>query len=379
MKKTPTLWIAVVAAAVLASALVLHAFRPKPEDASITIGVILPMTGPLAALGQNEAKLLQATALVLNQGRADSQKVTFKIEDAALDAKRAATIANLFASQKISIVMGSTTPLAAPVLPITEESGQLMIVHSMTEALLDNTRLALRIYPGIQDEVRTIGKWLSAQPGRHLVYALRLDSEWSAKWVADFRLHFPSIGLDDETYTLQDINVRDALAKAADKKPTHLLLLGYGQEYPSILRQVKEARLDVPILGNIGFAYAGTVGASQKATSQDLLQGCLFPFLDLNESSEEYTALAVIYRQEFNADPLQEPTALYFFDTTRMVLKAIDAVGPNPEAIRSHILTQQNPYSGVTGKIRFTPDGNSSVDLTMAKYDSGASIRFLDK
>lgn len=377
MNKKAAGWIVTVAVVAVIVAVVVRQEMGAPEpDMSISIGAILPMTGNLAVLGQNEAKLLQATEDVLNE-RSDGRRIQILIEDAAFDAKKAASIANLFVSKEVPIVMISTTPLAAPVVPIAEQRGQLSVIHSMTEALLNDTRLALRIYPGIGDEVRTIGQWLRQQSKPASISVLRLDADWSAKWVEQFRAAYPGIPLQDETYTMQKINVRDALAKARDANPSHILLLGYGQEYPSILRQIKEAGIDVPIVGNIGFAYAGTREAAAEAKSRELLTGCLFPFLALDLKSEDFAALNSKYRDKFHADPLQEPGALYFFDTVKLILNAVDAVGMDPAKIRANILTEQNPYHGITGEITFTPNGNSTVALRMARYDKNGEIEFL--
>ena len=380
MSKKIVGWIvAVVIVVAVVVGIVLNRDEIERPTEPVGIGVILPMTGALAVLGQNEARLLQVTEDVLNEGRPVSRRIRFLIEDAAFDAKKAATIANLFSSKGLPVVMVSTTPLAAPVVPIAEQGGQLTIIHSMTEALLKDTQLALRIYPGIQDEVSAIGSWLKKQPGEPSVYALRLDSEWSAKWVEKFRQEYPAISLRDEPYTLQQINVRDTLAKVKVAKSTHLLLLGYGQEYPSLLRQIKEAGIDVPILGNIGFAYAGTVEAAAKTQSKDLLSGCIFPFLALDRESADFMALDVAYQERFGSDVLQEPGALYFFDTAKLLVNAMNDVGVDPAKIRSHILARQNPYHGITGKITFSPDGNASIALSMARYGENGQIEFLSK
>ncbi|MDH4318428.1 MAG: ABC transporter substrate-binding protein [Desulfobulbaceae bacterium] len=378
MNKKIAGWI--VTAAIVAVIVAVVVYRevgaPKP-DSSISIGAILPMTGNLAVLGQNEARLLQATEDVINEKRSNGSKIKIMIEDAAFDAKKAASIANLFVSKDVPIIMISTTPLAAPVVPIAEQSGRLSVIHSMTEALLNDTRLALRIYPGIDDEVRTIGQWLRQQNEPTSISVLRLDADWSAKWVDQFRAAYPDIPLQDETYTMQEINVRDALAKVRAANLSHILLLGYGQEYPSILRQIKEAQIDVPIVGNIGFAYAGTKEAAAGAQSQELLTGCLFPFLALDLKSKDFVTLNSKYREKFNADPLQEPGALYFFDTVKLILNAVDAVGVDPAKIKANILTEQNPYHGITGEITFSPNGNTTVALRMARYDKNGEIEFL--
>lgn len=378
MNKKNFSWIigVLVSVAIVASFLLTTSKNESTQE-SITIGVILPMTGSLGILGQNEARLLRASATLINERPNAKYKIHLDIQDAALDGKKAAAAANLFASKQVPIVMISTSPLAAPVIPITEQNGQMSVIHSMTEALLRDTRLSLRIYPGIRDEVKVIGNWLQVTPDEKRLFSLRLNAEWSEKWVEEFKISFPHISIVDETYSMQRTNVRDSLAKLKSKNPTHILLLGYGQEYPSIIKQIREAGIDLPIIGNIGFIYAGTREAARKTGNEGLLAGCVFPYLSLQVRSPDYLALQQIYRQENGGDLLQEPGALYFFDTLKLIANAIDEIGLEPKKIREHILNRQNPYMGITGQLKFNTDGNVEIPLSMAKFDDAGVISSL--
>lgn len=346
-------------------------------EATVKFGVILPMTGSLAILGQNESQVLRASEKVINNARADKRKVELVIEDAAGDPKKAATIANLFATKNIPIVISSTTSLSAPVVPINEQNGRLSVVHSMTESLLKDTKLAVRIYPGIQDEVQTIGEWLSKPSLKVSIFVLRMDAEWSMKWVDSFRKSWPKIQLIDEIYGMQNPNVRNALAKIESVQATHILLLGFGQEYPVILRQIKEAGITLPILGNIAFSYAGTRQKVDQAEDRALLRGCVFPFVDIDTQAPEFIRLREVLQSSYRMDILHEPGALYYYDTLKMLLEAIDNVGLDPAALRQYILDKEKTYHGITGLIEMNPDGNSSIRLKMAHYGDDATIQFL--
>ena len=379
MNKRVTAWIfGLIFVSVVFAGVVIQQNKQGNQEKEFNVGVILPLTGNLAILGENESRLLKTAEAVINESRKGKTKIHLMVEDAAFSPTKAATVANLFMSKEIPVVMVSTTPLAAPVVPIVEQKGGLTVVHSMTNALLNNTRTALRIYPSIKDEIDTIGHWLRSLPHTASIFALRLDTEWSLRWVEEFRKEYPDLHLFDETYSLQQLNIRNILPKIAEQKPTHILLLGYGQEYPMLLKQIREHELQLPIIGNIGFAYAGTRKSAEVANSMDLLTGCVFPFLNIDYRNSDFVRLQESYSQTHGQDVLSEPGALYFYDTLALIAHAIDEVGTDPGTIRTHILSKENPYDGITGKIRFMPNGDTSVELNMASYGTDGKIEFLN-
>lgn len=379
MNKRVMAWIfGLIIVIVVFAGVVLQQNKQGNQEEEFNVGVILPLTGNLAILGENEFRLLKTAEAVINESRKGKTKIHLMVEDAAFNPTKAATVANLFMSKEIPVVMVSTTPLAAPVVPIVEQKGGLTVVHSMTNALLNNTRTALRIYPSIKDEIDTIGHWLRSLPQTASIFALRLDTEWSLRWVEEFRKEYPELPLFDETYSLQQLNIRNILPKIAEQKPTHILLLGYGQEYPMLLKQIREHELQLPIIGNIGFAYAGTRKSAEGANSMDLLTGCVFPFLNIDYHNSDFVRLQKSYSQTHGQDVLSEPGALYFYDTLALIAHAIDEVGTEPGAIRTHILSKQNPYYGITGKISFMSNGDTSVELNMARYGTDGKIEFLN-
>lgn len=379
MNKRVMAWIfGLIIVIVVFAGVVLQQNKQGNQEKEFNVGVILPLTGNLSILGENEFRLLKTAEIVINESRKGKTRIHLMVEDAAFNPTKAATVANLFMSKGISVVMVSTTPLAAPVVPIVEQGGGLTVVHSMTNALLNNTRIALRIYPSIKDEIDTIGHWLRSLPKTASIFALRLDTEWSLRWVEEFRKEYPDLSLLDETYSLQQLNIRNILPKIAEQKPTHIMLLGYGQEYPTLLKQIREHELQLPIIGNIGFAYAGTRKSAEVANSMDLLTGCVFPFLNIDYRNSDFVRLQESYSQTHGQDVLSEPGALYFYDTLALIAHAIDEVGTDPGTIRTHILSKENPYDGITGKIRFMPNGDTSVELNMASYGTDGKIEFLN-
>ena len=75
--------------------------------ADITVGVITPLTGPVAAYGEQVKNGAEAAAEEINKaGGINGEKIVLKMMDEAGDTKQAVALANQAAAEGIHIVDG---------------------------------------------------------------------------------------------------------------------------------------------------------------------------------------------------------------------------------------------------------------------------------
>lgn len=344
----------------------------------IRVGAILPLTGQLASLGEKEARMLKFSQKIFNEYYSDQFKIDIELQDAQFKASLAANIAHKYNSSGINYITVSTTPLASAVLPITEKNNMLTIIHSMTNSLLDSTNYAIRIYPSISDEINCLGEWLKSQSVSK-AFVLKLNSEWSDLWVNSFKGKYSEIELIVENYELNDLDIKNILSKVKKEKSNYIILLGYGNEYPIIIKQIKEMQIGSQIVGNIGFAYSGAKESAINMKIPDLLFDTYFPFMQINLESKEFIDLSKEYEKLFNKSILEEPGALYFYDSMALLLKAIKNKKITPEQIKKYWVNELLEYDGITGKIIFKKNGDIQVPLTMAKYNKDLEIVFINE
>src|SRR3954469_3588797 len=114
--------------------------------ADVVMGVALPRTGSVAAIGDQVLNGASAAAKAINdKGGINGHKLVLDIQDDACDPKQAVSVANRFLQNKVRLVVGhvcSGATMAAS--DIYAENGDLMITPSANVG-----RLTERGLPGI--------------------------------------------------------------------------------------------------------------------------------------------------------------------------------------------------------------------------------------
>ncbi|EHR07191.1 hypothetical protein B990_00320 [Brucella abortus 225/65] len=102
--------------------------------ADITIGVIAPLTGPVAAFGDQVKKGAETAVEVINKaGGIKGEKVVLKFADDAGEPKQGVSAANQIVGDGIKFVVGPvTTGVAVPVSDVLSENGVLMVTPTAT-------------------------------------------------------------------------------------------------------------------------------------------------------------------------------------------------------------------------------------------------------
>ena len=79
------------------------------------------------------------------------------------------------------------------------------------------------------------------------------------------------------------------------------------------------------------------------------------------------------YLKKYNTTP--DGNAALAYDATKLLAKAVESVGPNRTRIRDYLagLTAATEFHGVTGTIRFRPDGDPiGKFIRMTRVHQGA-------
>ncbi|HOG20435.1 MAG TPA: ABC transporter substrate-binding protein [Salinivirgaceae bacterium] len=106
MKKKALLWV-LLAIVVIVSGYFLWKGSSTKSDDSIMIGVILPLTGPVAEPGQNALRGIQTATDIFNADVNNSKKIKLIIEDSKSEPKTGVSSINkLIFTDNIKIVIG---------------------------------------------------------------------------------------------------------------------------------------------------------------------------------------------------------------------------------------------------------------------------------
>jgi branched-chain amino acid transport system substrate-binding protein len=83
-------------------------------------------------------------------------------------------------------------------------------------------------------------------------------------------------------------------------------------------------------------------------------------------------AFVAAYKRKYDG-AIPDGNAALAYDATKLLANAVVRVGVDRSRIREHLASLREPYAGVTGPIRFNPDGDPiGKGIVMTRVHNGA-------
>jgi branched-chain amino acid transport system substrate-binding protein len=252
-----------------------------------------------------------------------------------------------------------TPGATAPDLPHQVGSGMFLAAYGD-----DAQALAMAKYAWNELKVRNVALWVDE------------TSVYTRTVGGFFEEFFRNLGgtVDRRNFAAEVTDFGDLIAafKKADPKPQAI----YGASMPrtavSLIEQVRDARIDVPLLSGDGWDDEAIVEASRRNGIENIyFTTHLFLGVD-TPGMKEFTEA---YKQKFGSPP-PNAFAPLGFDSVNLLATAIERAGSTqPDAIRT-ALANTRDFQGLVGKIAYSP-GKRVPEKPVAaviKIDDGAEM-----
>jgi len=331
--------------------------------ADITVGIAGPLTGQLAAYGEQYSQgAKKAVADINAAGGVNGEKLVLELGDDACDPKQAVNVANQLASKGVKFVAGHfCSGSSIPASKVYEEEGILMITPASTNPKLTEE--------GGWNVARVCGR----DDAQGKVAGAFLAKNFTGKKIAvvDDKSAYGK-GLADET--------RKAMNEAGLKEVLNESINAGEKDYSALVSKLKDAGVDAIYFGG----YHPEAGLILKQMSEQGLNAKMFSGDSMNaaelwtiagpaatnlfftfapEPRNFETAKKVV--DEFKAggyDP--EGYTLYTYASFQMYKAAAEATKSNDNQKLAEWLRAGNPVQTVLGDIKLDSKG----DLINPKY-----------
>lgn len=311
-------------------------FRRTTE---VKIGVILPLTGPLAEYGE-----AIRNGMTLAQEDAGGKKLTLVFEDSSYAPDKAvAAFRKLSDFDGVRAVVNFGAPTSEAIAPLTNQSSVPFLSMSIVNGLSSPNK-AIRLLDQPNDFVAVLWPYMRAQGWKKIGVVVSKNQFLEGMYdslVAEKH--------DDETVVIVDSfqggdkDFRTSIQKA---KSLHLdaignfLLSGQVSQYA---KQSKELGLDLPVVGTDFFD-----GEKEIAAASGAMEGAVYPdMLPSQAFHDRYVA-------RFGSLS-QIPFAGSGYDTIRILSSSVD--NASPETILRSIQALKG-YDGVLGRYDYIETAN---------------------
>jgi len=341
--------------------------KKAPEEKVIKIGAILPLTGNIGSLGEPERNaLLLALEDVQNFGK----KVLLQIEDSRGNSKDGISAMNKLLAQGVRFFIVSTTGVSRAIQPIASKNHVITFAQCMDPSITSESKYIFRIFPNYLQEQEALVKYMSKVKIKKV--ALYYANSAGIKPEADaFRKLASKAGLKivyEGAFEIGQTNFRNELSKIKNIQMDALLILAYGNSYPPLMKQIREMKFNVPIFGNVALEQEKAV-----EMGTEIYEGVIFPSLTAIRSEfNRVEDFKKRYFRRFGRYPGGFLDYAYFYDAFRVIVRVAEESEGNPDKAVNLLLSLK--FRGITGLIKFSPQGDASLSLRLVKYHNGKVV-----
>jgi len=345
-------------------------------DEVIKIGVVGPLTGQFAAVGQSQLNGAEMKVKEINAS-GGKYKIELLSEDDASNCDQSvnATV-KLITKDKVAAILGAcNSPCALAMVPMTKRYKVPQFTFGVgTSITKQGSDWVFRVAVGAPGQTRELAKFAVNELGQKKIAVLYSDDEYGASMAEGFKEAMKNMGLDlaaYESYPRSDKDFSGQLSIVKNSGATALYSTGSYAASALIAKQAQQIGLDLQLLGDTGNATPKYV-----ELGGDAVEGAVIvePFTPADPAAKVQEFVKK-YREQYGRDP--DGWVAEMYDTVGMILDAVQTAGKvDAKSIRDHVASYKpgSGYQGILGEWYFDGEGNANFDLYKVQIKDGKKV-----
>lgn len=337
-------------------------------DKPLKIGAMFPLTGNLAFLGQPEAAALRVAVDEINSSEG-KQVIELSIEDAKGDAKDAVAAARkLTDTENIDLGMISTSALANAVVPIFQSSDIPLFTFCSDDTVADKNDVAANVYVNLESEQEVLAKYLISQK-INSISVIRVNAQATERGIALLK----KFGegkiriVNDLTYETTTSDYKNLIVRAKSDSSQAIYLMGYGVEFPVIVKAMRQAKVEKRILGNYMF-----LSDAARKEGANLYQDIDFTAFMVTPEQIASTPFGAALSKALGTRPGPFMDYIFVYEATKIWYNSIKQ-GVAPKDVSQHI--RGKTFDSIFGKMYIASNGNAVVPMAIASYMPDGKVK----
>ena len=342
----------------------------------IKIGAILPLTGGASIYGESAKEGIDlAIEEINNKGGINGRKIEIIYEDSKAEPKEGVSAINkLISVDRVPVIIGAiASAVTLAIAPIAEENHVVLLSPGSSAPKI--TEAGDYIFRNEVSE--EFGARKSAElyydAGFKKIAILYINNDYgvSVKEITE-KVYQEKGGkiTAAEAFVQNTTDFRTSLQKIKNSDPQALLIVAYG-EYPMIIRQMKEAGMELPILTTPVFESKELLKKLGESA-----EGVIYSYygtFNLESQKEEVKQFLDNFRKKYNKDPSYY--AALGHDAVYLLRIAIEKGGYHSDGIKNALYTIKN-YPGVTGITSFDENGDVIKPIILKTIKNGKFVPY---
>lgn len=350
------------------------AFAPLAH-AEIVIGLIAPLTGPVAAYGEQVKNGAQVAVNEINKkGGILGEQVVLKLADDAGEPKQGVSAANQLVAEGIRFVVGPVTSgVAIPASDVFAENGILMVTPTATAPDLTNRGLTniLRTC-GRDDQQAEVAAAYVIKNLKDKRVAVLNDKGAYGKGLADsFKKTLNAGGVTevfDDALTPGEKDLSALVSRLKSEKVDMVYFGGYHPEAGLLVRQINDAGAKITVIGGDGLSNSEFWNIGSEAAAGTVFTNAA----DALKNADSKTAADALAAANIPA----EAFTLNAYAAVEVLKAGIEKAGSaeDSEAVTT-ALKSGEPVATAIGTVTYGEAGDlTSQAFSLYKWEGGKIV-----
>jgi ABC-type branched-subunit amino acid transport system substrate-binding protein len=348
---------------------------------AIKVGTALPMTGPLARIGEDVKLALEAYFAEVNRhGGIYGRKFELAVADSHGDgAGTVEATRRLIEQDKVFALVGSFEPTMSEAANELLKQREVPLIGPVTlsprQSAVPNPYV-FYLLPGFADQSRTLVDFISTQPGRSagqaakrvaVIYAENdLDRDALAGVKSQARRHAMEI-VAEQSYMAGKFAAAPLVSSLIAKRPDYVFFFGSGDEFTAMAVEMDKANLDAGLLSS-----ATMIGRAAFNSPASLTARSFFSYPASLPERDDFSEFITLMQKSGVA--LRSPAfQAVAFAAAKIMVEAVKASGRQFNRLDLiHALEQLRNYpTGVLAPVSFGPNRRVGADgVYVVKVDA---------
>lgn len=345
----------------------------KKND-TVKMGVVLPLSGNSAIIGEPKKR---AFDIAMEQYNLDGKKrLEVFFEDSQGTASGGTSAFNkLLLNKDIDCYYIDLTPIVNACVPQVNSKKVITFAGSAEPEVTNLSDYLFRLFAGGDQEIELMVNYLKNE-SIDSVFVLHTNELYGVNALKYFKVMFENGGgviIGEDEYPMNNGDFKAQLLKAKDSNPDKILLLGYGNEYPTLLKQAIEFGLAPDMfVCNLGGSNKSVMELPGMFTEGMAFIGPRFSYLlDNNILEPEMKGFVELYQAKYNDIP--DFRAAYAYDMVNIFMNVYGDGTKTAQQIVEELKTIKE-FKGASGVVSFKENGDTETDLVTAKYVDGSMV-----
>ena len=352
----------------------------KSEIKEFKIGVIAPLTGPNAWIGEFLIPSIDLAVEDINsKGGIKRMKIKTIIEDADTSAKASTAANKLISVDNVDVLYPITTPVVAPASAIAEQNKVPTFTFTSVNAFAKKNTWVFTDLRDIVQECSSLAK--AALKNNHKKIAvLGNDADFTLECLDTLNKEFVPNGgqvIAKEIKLSNNPDARTPLLKLKESKPEAMFIICWPPDCNLIYKQMIELGFTPQLYIPIGFPL-GINPLSLKDMDKDLLLKNAFASdtaLNQDDPTPELAKFKDKLVKKIGKEPRQVvDAAVAYDDIHEIAIAASKCKDLTNECIRSNL--EQTDYTGVAGNVKFDGKHYAARASRVIQYKDGKWVTF---